>query len=237
MDYNVNEGKLWGKPRFRNAAYTVISNSFLRQFRKDPATLTVFNKWRLGYNLYKGGKYFDAIKYISEACAEMEEEKLSSYDVEFRAKISQIYLIAARCGFKLFLLTHQHYHLETSYLAYEKSIKNLPIDFLTAIRLPNILFEFCRLLESYGSFESALMTYGKILASFQTYRGYFDVMYRSAIVGKFVSSRVEDATKKQDMVKQCLDIIQFLLEAVPPTMNEVLFMLIFMLYSCCSYPS
>lgn len=232
MDYSTVEIPS-ARRTFRVTAYSVISNSYLRQFRKEPTKATVFNKWRLGYNLYKSEKYFDAYRYLSEVCAEIEAEGSSSYENGFRYKISNIYLVSARCGFKMFLLTHQHHHLEAAYHKYERSIKNLPLDFLTAIRLPSILFEFCRLLESYGSFESALQTYGKILASFQSYRGYFDVMYRSAIVGKFLSSRVVDVTKKQDMVKQCLDIEQFLLEAVPPTINEVQQLLTFVLQNTC----
>lgn len=210
-----------GKARLRAVAYTVISNSYLRQFRKDPSRGTLFKRWRLGYNLYMSEKYLDALQQLSEVCGEVEAAPRSDLDQDFQTKLSQLYLTAARCGFKLFLQTHQHYHLEAAYHKYERSIKNLPLDFLTAIRLPNILFEFCRLLECYGSFDSALMTYGKLLASFQNYKGYFDVMYRSALVGKFVSSRVEDVAKKHDMVKQCLDILQFLLEAVPPTISEV----------------
>lgn len=220
MNLNVSES-LTGKRKFRSVVYTVISNTYLRNFRKDPSQETLATKWRLGYNLYCSEKYLDALKYLSEVCTEIEGNPASSFEDDFRSKFSSIFLISARCTFRLFLLTQKHYHLEAAYHKYERSIKNLPIDFLTAIRLPSILFEFCRLLECYGSFESALMTYGKILASFQNYKGYFDVMYRSAIVGKFVSSRVTEVAKRQDMIKQCLDIIQFLLEAVPPTINEV----------------
>ncbi len=71
----------------------------------------------------------------------------------------------------MFIQTGKHYNLEAAYHKYERSIKSLQIDFLTAIRLPALLFEFCRILEAYGSFESALKTYGKILSAFPNFKG------------------------------------------------------------------
>lgn len=211
------------KAQFRRAAYRVIVMSINRRLSKlSKPTLRL--TWRLGVNLYGTGKYFDAYKQLSDVCSAIESKdpvRLREIKVDFRDKISSVYLMAARCCFKMFIQTEQHHHLENAYHKYEHSIKSLTIDFLTAIRLPAILFEFSRVLENYGSFESALKTHGKILTAFPSFKGYFDVMYRSAIVGKFVAGKVQDPVKQQEMIRQCIDMIQFLLEAVPPTINEL----------------
>jgi tetratricopeptide (TPR) repeat protein len=217
------------KARFRKAVSRVIVMSINRRLSKlSKPTLRL--TWRLGVNLYGAEKYFDAYKQLSDVCSAIESKdsaRLREVKVDFRDKFSFVYLMAARCCFKMFIQTEQHHHLENAYHKYERSIKTLTVDFLTAIRLPALLFEFSKVLENYGSFESALKTYGKILTAFPNFKGYFDVMYRSAIVGKFVSGKVQDPIKQQEMIRQCIDIVQFLLEAVPPTINE--FHLVFLL--------
>ena len=52
-------------------------------------------------------------------------------------------------------------------------------------------------------------------------KGYFDAMYRSTLVGKFLATQMKDIIKQQEIIRQCIDMLQFLLEAVPPSMNEV----------------
>ena len=84
-----------------------------------------------------------------------------------------------------------------------------------------MLYEFAGLLESYGAFESALQLYSKILTSYPMFRGYFDVMYRTAVVGKVLAERIADPREKEDLLNKCVDMYQFLLEAPPPTINEV----------------
>jgi hypothetical protein len=180
-------------------------------------------KWRLGLNLYKCCEHYDAyalLEYIASGgftgVKEREEGRESPIDVR-----SDVHLYTARCCNELYLLTKNHYHLEAGYRHYKNCIETMGADLSTMFKLPKVLYEFAGLLESYGAFESALQLYSRLLTNFPTFRGYFDTMYRTAIVGKVLAERVSDQKGKDEMLNKCIDIYQFLLEAVPPSINEV----------------
>lgn len=91
----------------------------------------------------------------------------------------------------------------------------------TMFKLPQLLLEFGRVLEDYGAFEAANDVYGRILAGFPNFRGYFDALYRSAIVGRHLASLHAEATAKEEALNKCVDVLQFLLEALPPNITDV----------------
>jgi hypothetical protein len=136
-------------------------------------------------------------------------------------KRSDVHLAAARCCKELYLSTQAHYHLEAGYNHYRDCVENMGAHLSTMFKLPLVLYEFASLLEHYGAMTAALETYSKILANFPNFRGYFDTMYRTAVVGKHLAEFVSKPADKEDMLNKCIDIFQFLLEAVPPTINEV----------------
>jgi len=201
----------------RRAAKELKKKIEMRDRKRDRA------KWRMGLNLYKAGSYFDAIKVLEFICSggslgQKEIEAGREGDIDPR---SDCHLIAARCCYYLYLQTQSHYHLEAGYRHYRNCVETMGADLFTMIKLPKVLFEFAKLLEAYGAFESALELYSKILSGYPNFRGYFDAVYRSAVVGKHLVDFIDDPKEKEEMVNKCVDIFQFLLEAVPPSINEV----------------
>ena len=47
-----------------------------------------------------------------------------------------------------------------------------------------MLYEIARVYEYYGTLEAALSTYSRIMNEFPNCRGYFNAMYRAALMGK-----------------------------------------------------
>lgn len=179
-------------------------------------------QWRFGYNLYMSSQYYESIEILETVCAggPIGIEKRSRGE-ESVHKNSNVHLCAARCCVQLFLLTKSHYHLENAYRHYQNSIERLPVDLVTMFKLPTILLEFGRMLEYYGAFESALDLYSRILTNFPNYRGYFDAMYRSAVVGNHMAEMSSNVQNKEDLLNKCIDILQFLLEALPNTIDDM----------------
>lgn len=134
---------------------------------------------------------------------------------------SRIHTIAGRCCMALFRATTNHHHLERAYQHYQNAVQTLQMDLSTMFKLPALLLEFSRVMELYGAFDAAMDLYTRILTNFPNYRGYFDAMYRSAIVGRHVSDSLV-SPKKENTIDKCIDIMQFLLEALPSTINEVM---------------
>ena len=160
-------------------------------------------KWRLGVNLYKSGYYFKAaplLDFISKGGAIGEGERKIKIETLTRAgksidyimhetmdKRSEVHLAAARCCKFLFFETKAHYHLEAGYGHYADCVETMGADLSTMFRLPAVLYEFSSLLENYGAMKPALELYSKILSNFPNFKGYFDAMYRAAVVGKHLS--------------------------------------------------
>ena len=97
----------------------------------------------------------------------------------------------------------------------------MPIGLTAMFRLPALLLEFGRVLELYGAFEAAMEVYGRILGNFPNFRGYFDAMYRSAIIGRHLADLMSTPKQREDTLNKCTDINQFLLEALPVTIDSV----------------
>ena len=178
-------------------------------------------QWRLGLNLYKSYQYFEAMSILEVVCANGPDGfKKRESGEESLNKDSNVHLCAARCCVQMFLETKLHYHLENAYRHYQNSVETLKVDLYTMFRLPAILLEFGRMLEYYGAFEAALDLYTRILTQFPNFRGYFDAMYRSAVVGRHIADLTTDQKHKEELLNKCIDILQFILEAVPHTIND-----------------
>lgn len=227
--------------RWWRAGYsTIVSDIKLKYEPKKYNQLDFKDKlyldWRLGFNLYRSHKYFDAISLLEKVCNNGKEPKpkedKNSYDKkkkddhveEEEVSVhpdSNVHLIAARCCVQLFKQTKSHYHLEHAYRHYTNSIETLHIGQAAMFKLPTILLEFGKMLEDYGALQPALDIYGRILTSFPDSRIYFDAMYRCAIVGRTVAERITDVEEREAMLNKCIDMLQFLLEAVPATINDI----------------
>lgn len=182
-------------------------------------------QWRQGANLYAAGMYLEAHTVLSKCC-EMDPHEI---DQCARCKntlnvdvICKIHLMTARCCYALYKSTNLHYHLETAYQHYEKAIESLILDLSLTFFMPRLLAEFARLLEHFGAFQASLQLYTQILNSFPAYHGYFDVMYRSCIVGFYIADATADPNNKETILNQVRDMVQFLLEALPESIDEVL---------------
>jgi len=151
---------------------------------------------------------------------EEEEEEIDPSSKDYR-----VHLMAGRCCMRLFDLTKQHYHLDKAYAHLTHSVECMTVprpgyDMSTMLRLPVVLLELGRVYEGYGAHNSALEMYSKIMQEYPHSRCYFDTMYRAALVGKYLSDHSQNDTTKQEMLNRCIDMLQFLLEALPHTLNE-----------------
>lgn len=135
------------------------------------------------------------------------------------------HLWAARCAVGLFKQTHAHYHLENAYGHYQHSIECMTVpnekyDLSTNLRLPVVYFELGELFELFGSMGSALNIYTRCMSEFPHSRVYFDTMYRAALVGRHMTGITTNEKGREDMLNRCIDMLQFLLEALPEHINE-----------------
>lgn len=170
-------------------------------------------KWRLALNLHLASDHERALQLLDEV---LRDDKILSnkYDAQ---RSSYAYQVGGRCALQIFLKTQEHDVLETGYKYYKCAIENLHSMF----HLPSLLLEFARVMEYYGAFEAAHDLYTRILTSFPGFRGYFNAFYRSAIVGRYLSSLASDPAVREESVNKCIDILQFLLEALPSDVEEV----------------
>lgn len=181
-------------------------------------------KWRLALNLHLASAHERALQLLHEV---LRDDKILSnkYDAQ---RSSYAYQVGGRCALQIFLKTHEHDVLETGYKYYKCAIESLHSMF----HLPSLLLEFARVMEYYGAFEAARDLYTQILTSFPGFRGYFSAFYRSAIVGRYMSSLTSDPAVREESVNKCIDILQFLLEALPSDVEEVT-KLKLLHYCCC----
>jgi hypothetical protein len=89
--------------------------------------------------------------------------------------------------------------------------------------IPSLLYEFAMVMELFGAFESALEVYSQILSLHAMFKGYFDAMYRTAVIGKHIADISESVANKDENLNKCVDVLQFLLEALPESINEVIY--------------
>lgn len=209
------------KKRWIRSVYSVILNGIkgklkaIEQGRESSKNLAHYT-WRKGFNLYMMGDYIAAFD-----CLETMLTQEGSEHSNRKKNESLIHQTAGRCAIKIFLAVHEHTYLERAYIHYQNSIESLARNRFTKYQLPAILLEFGRVLEYYGAFEAANEVYGRILSGFPNFRGYFEVLYRSAVVGRHLAYLMIDTKVKEESLNRCIDILQFLLEALPATISDV----------------
>lgn len=183
-------------------------------------------RWRLAYNLYSGGSYKSAMEMFTKLTADPDEN-----DPLFKKrklhKDSKVHHMAGRCATELFFSSNDHTHLEAAHEHYQKAVETMEVNLFTMFTLPSLLLEFGRVMEHYGAFEAANEIYARILSGFPNFRGYFDALYRTAIVGRYLATLIEEPTAKEDMLKKSIDIFQFLLEALPSNISDVQILMLY----------
>lgn len=172
--------------------------------------------WRLAVNLFSASEYERAFP-ILESIAGMEEIFFTD-DTNITSWVHQI---TGRCAAQLFYKTLEYSYLERAYKHYQNAVQTMVVNLFTMFKLPLLLLEFGRVLEDYGAFQASSDLYTRILTGFPNFRGYFDALYRSAIVGRHLASLLPESPAKEESINKCLDIIQFLLEALPPNISDV----------------
>lgn len=209
----------------------VDSNLFLAATGSENLRFDMFDgmnlpylKWRLAENLFKAKLYYNA-QEILNALKEDEAKLMTKCDwgknTHFMEHLSRCHLINARCSYELFLLNKNHYHLEQAYEQYSAALSNFRVDMSMYCLLPPVLIEFARLLEHYGAFPAAMEIYNNVLRTFPTNRQYFNVLYRTSLIGTYISESTTDDSEKSNMLNQTIDMLQFLLEALPENINDV----------------
>ena len=210
---------LWFK-----AAHLTIAQMVREKMKNAQRNSAVMDhlSWRLGFNLYSSGSYEEAMPILQELV--LKEDICFSDDANITSTIHQI---AGRCAVYLFRQNKEHAILEKAYIHYQNAVQTMVINLYTMFKLPLLLLEFGRVLEDYGAFQAANEVYTKILSGFPNFRGYFDALYRSAVVGRHLASLHEDEASKEEALNKCLDVLQFLLEALPSTICDVRLMYTF----------
>lgn len=204
--------------RWYRAVHLTIAKKVEAQLHETKANTPVHEHlyWRLAVNLYNAYEYERAYPIF---------EKLASLEFIFftdDANItSLVHQMAGRCAAQLFYKTLEYKYLEHAYKYYQNAVQNMVVSLYTMYNLPVLLLEFGRVLEDYGAFQASIDIYTRILTSFPNFRGYFDALYRSAIVGRHLASLMTESPAKEESVNKCLDIIQFLLEALPASISDV----------------
>jgi tetratricopeptide (TPR) repeat protein len=206
--------------------YTVIVDNLAKKLRwnldagQKPKLL-----WRYAYSQYGSGKFSQALITFERLDSLIAEKKEASKGLD----LSFIYQFYARCHIYLFFSDQEKSHLETAYNLYMKAIQRIPtaVEPMFLLRMPVLLLETGRCLELYGSFEEAMETYAKILATFPNFRGYFVTMFRTAVVGRHLATLATSNDAKNDAVDKCIDILLFLLEAPPPEIPPVNLLLLY----------
>jgi tetratricopeptide (TPR) repeat protein len=133
----------------------------------------------------------------------------------------RVHMYAGRCCLRLFHSNHLHYHLEHGYQYYTNAINTIKVDLSIVWQLPGLLFEFGRILEYYGAFESAIEIYHQLLTVFPHTRKYFDALYRNTIISKHLTELSPASAEKEKHIDEMIDVMSLLLEALPVTINDV----------------
>lgn len=207
------------KRRWQWAGYKVISNNlqwYLEHSEEsdlDEASTSHILR-RLAINLFYSGEYAEAWPRLEKVCSEER-----SYWIPTEV-ISNCNISAARCSSEMYFITRDNTYLNYAYHYYQMGIETMKFDLYAMFRLPQVLEEYGRVMEHYGAFQAAMETYTKILNNFPNYRGYFHVLYRTTIVGKYISE-YSDQVKANEFSGQCIDTLQFLLEALPKGIDDV----------------
>jgi hypothetical protein len=212
--------------RFKRAVYSVICQSVkkkIARLRKSVKAGTnekiTYLEWRLAFNLYNGQRYERALDLL-ESVAIGSSLELPENSQTFVHPDSRVHLTAARCCISLYKKTKSHEYLKKSYPHYQNAVDKMEA-FSSILVLPEVLYEFSIMLEEFGAFQAASDLHSRILNNFLNFKKYFDVMYRSAVVGKHIASLTENTNEQSDILMKITHSLQFLLEALPTTINEV----------------
>ena len=195
-----------------------------RKWSTNNPEIRSFLTWRYGWNLYRTEQYDLAMPQLNEACTGSTYGLAlieSGMAKEYIHPNSDVHLTAARCAMKLYALNGAHEHLDVAYRHYSNAIQQLEIH-ISIARLPGVLHEFATMMEQYGSYDASLDLYRRVLTTFPYYKGYFEIMYRSAMVGKHLSNAMSTESSDRELVlTQCADNVGLILEAVPVSINEI----------------
>jgi tetratricopeptide (TPR) repeat protein len=198
----------------------------LQASNDDGITLKLL--WRLGLNEYRSGHYDASIRTLEKLLVMVEnsedlagnklKRKTTIFEVNLRSTIHQI---IGRAASRKFLDEKSHNNLELAYQHYQCAVDCMIVSLSAMIELPNLFVEFGVVLELYGAFEAAMAIYSKVLTRFPTCRAYFTALYRSAIVGRHLGSISNEPIYQQEVIEKSIDVLQFLLEALPSNIQDV----------------
>eukprot|EP01032_Pedospumella_encystans_P013617 gene13617-15667_t len=210
--------------RWYRAVYSTIAKKLEAELLDTKSNTPVHDhlRWRLAVNLYNSYEYERAYPLFEELAA-LEH----IFFTDDNNITSLVYQRTGRCAAQLFYKTLEYKYLEQAYVYYQKAVQSMVISLFTMYNLPVLLLEFGRILEDYGAFQASIDIYTRILTSFPNFRGYFDALYRSAIVGRHLASLMPESPAKDESVNKCLDIIQFLLEALPASISDYQIVLLY----------
>lgn len=187
--------------------------------------LHAYLEWRLGYNLLASGHHKDAFPILERATTggRYGKKQIENGRIKiFVVSNSDVHVAAARCAVHLFINSKDRVFLQKAYAHYQNGVEKMDL-FISIARLPPLLFEFSKMLELYGAFDAAYEMHRRILEGFPYYRGYFETMYRSAVVGKHLMSIASDRAERSGFLTVCMESLSFLLEAIPKSISEVSF--------------
>lgn len=210
------------QPLWFKAVHGTITKSLQKQLDDIPdkeSKQAVKLICRLAVNTYLAGDYISASKQFETICNPDIDETSEMYN--YLTRNASVYQTAGKCSVHLFLSTQTHSHLENAYQYYQTAVDNLQVNLFTMYKLPVLLLEFGVVLEYYGAFESALEVYSRIMTNFPNFRGYFDALYRTAIVTRHLASLTSVGEDREEAMNKCVDILQFLLEALPANISDV----------------
>lgn len=122
-------------------------------------------------------------------------------------------------------------YLKNSFDHYQHALDALEI-FQNFHILPIVLHEYARALEYGGDYLVSSDLYSRILSTFINYSGYFDVMYRSALISTYLSYAMEDPSEMHVKIN---DMLVFLLDALPESIDQMHILFLYAKYLEDSY--
>ena len=213
----------------RSIDKTILTNLRVRQRKADTVELQTFLQWRVASNLYRTGQFDQAMPLLEDVAAGGPYGKAvarggygSVLASPYVHPVFDVHLCAARCAMHLYTLhgKAETPYVEAAYHHYTNAIQKMDI-FISIARLPGVLHEFAVMLEEFGSFDTALELYKRVLVQCPYYRGYFEVLYRTIVVGKHLSIAMTAATERDEVLHQCAENASLILEAVPVAINDI----------------
>ena len=215
---------LWRKTIDR----TILTNLQVRLRKADTLELQTFLQWRVANNLYRSGQYDRAMPMLEDVAAGgpygRAQAGFGDTTEAYVHPVFDVHLCAARCAMQLNALhegyAEKTYYIEAAHRHYAHAIEKMNL-FVCIARLPGVLHEFGIMLEQYCSYDNALELYKRVLVQFPYYRRYFEVLYRTVVLGKHLSVAMTSNTDRDDVLHQCAENVSLILEAVPVAINDI----------------